>query len=130
MILNREEATIACDAYTAAIANEFPHFMVSIRVTKILGDVVQFCIANVPTVNDAPYGIIHNASFLAKGLIQTDRKGAYMENPLLSGRDLKFRKISGANEAEVLKKFHMWMFKNKTAILAIVPKLRGYDIVQ
>lgn len=128
MILNREEATIACDAYAAAIAIEFPHFLVSIRVTKILGDVVQFTIANVPTVNDAPYGIIHNASFLAKGLIQTDRKGAYMENPLLSGhREVKFRKISGANEAEVLKKFHMWIWKNKAEILAIVPRLRGYE---
>ena len=129
MILNREEATIACDAYAAAIANEFPHFMVTIRVTNILSDVVNFIIANVPTVGDAPYGIIHNASFLAKGLIQTDRKGAYMENPILSG-NVKFRKISGANEAEVLKKFHLWMVKNKAEILAIVPKLRGYDIVQ
>jgi hypothetical protein len=123
MILNRDEATIACDAYAAAIAIEFPHFMVTIRVTQILGDVVQFCIANVPTVGDAPYGIIHNASFLAKGLIQTDRKGgAYMENPILSG-DVKFRKISGVNEAEVLKKFHMWLLKNKDAINAIIPKL-------
>jgi len=128
MILNREEATIACNIYAAAIASEFPHFMVSIHVTKILGDVVQFCIANVPTANDAPYGIIHNASFLVKGLIQTDHKGAYMENPILSGRHFKFRKISGANEAEVLKKFDMWMLKNKEEILAIVPRLRGYEV--
>ena len=128
MILTREEATIACDAYAAAIAIEFPHFMVSIRVTQILGDVVQFCIANVPTVGDAPYGIIHNASFLAKGLIQTDRKGAYMENPILSGRHLKFRKISGSSEAEVLQKFVAWCVKNKAEILAIVPKLGGYEI--
>jgi hypothetical protein len=130
MILNVIEATIACEAANTILLGHFPHFMVNIRVARILGEVVQFTVANVPTEKDAPYGIIHNASFLAKGLIQTDRKGAYMENPILSGRHLKFRKISGSSEAEVLQKFVAWCVKNKAEILAIVPKLRGYDVVR
>lgn len=129
MILTREEAVTACEAYTAAIAIMFPHFMIDIRVTNVLGDVVSFTIANVPTANDAPFGIIHNASLLFRGLIQTNHKGAYMEDPILSGHGLKFRKISGSTELEVLAKFHMWLLKNKAEILAIVPKLRGYEVV-
>lgn len=129
MIMNRVDATIACEAANTILRALFPHFLVNIRVSNILGEVVQFTVANVPTEKDAPYGIIHNATFLLKGLIQTDRKGAYMENPVLSG-NLKFRKISGSSEAEVLQKFVAWIKKNSPEILAIVPRLRGYDIVQ
>ena len=124
MKLSHDEAVIACEAYSSILKVAFPGFLINIHVTRIIGDIIIINVANVPSASDAPMGIIHNATVHMRGLIHASPKGCYMENPIMSGRGLKFRKISGANEGEVLKKFVIWMEKNADAIKAIVPQFR------
>lgn len=125
MIANSLDMTIACETATADLAGHFPNFLIDIKLVNILGEVPRIMIANVPSEKDAPYGILENCSVFMKGLIQVDHTGkAYMDNAYYC-RHIKFRKISGKNEIEVLTKFCNWMIKNRDMILSIKPRFNN-----
>ena len=124
MIANKMDVTLAGEGVVNILCNEFPNFLIDISIVNILGELPRIMIANVPSKKDAPYGILENCSVFMKGLIQTDRKGAYMENPFY-GCKIKFRKISGKDEIEVLTKFCIWMVKNRDMILTIEPRFNN-----
>ena len=125
MIANRVDVNFACECVTNTLRSEFPNFLIDISIVSILGELPLVMIANVPSKKDAPYGILENCSVFMKGLIQTDRKGAHMENPLYGRSGLKFRKINGKDEVDVLTKFCTWMVKNRDMILAIEPRFNN-----
>ncbi len=125
MIANSLDVTLTCEGVTNILRNEFPNFLIDISIVNILGELPRIMIANVPSKKDAPYGILENCSIYLKGLIQTDHRGkAYMENGFYC-RHIKFRKISGKDEIEVLTKFCNWMVKNRDMILAIEPRFNN-----
>lgn len=125
MIANRVDLNFACECVTNTLRSEFPNFLIDISIVSILGELPRIMIANVPSKKDAPYGILENCSVFMKGLIQVDHTGkAYMDNAYYC-RNIKFRKINGKDEIEVLTKFCTWMVKNRDMILAIEPRFNN-----
>lgn len=128
-----ENATKACEAFNEKMAVVFPGYIAKAIMTNIIGPCVLIEFANVPSVKDAPNGIIQNATVhirLVLSLFGPNRKdlGVYeIDGAKSIGRDLKaagakFRLIKAKSPAEALEKLADWFTKNQTAI-ASIPQL-------
>lgn len=129
-----ENATKACAEFNAKMAVIFPGYIAKAMMTNIIGPCVLIEFANVPTVKDAPSGIIQNASVhirLLCSLFGANRKDLSVyeiDGSKSIGRDLKeagakFRLIKAKTPAEALEKLAAWFEKNQSAINSIPQRL-------
>lgn len=131
-----DNATQGVEAFNTKMSELFPGFIAKAVVTNIIGKCVMVEFANVPSVKDAPYGIIQNASVHIRLVLSlTDGhnrpcKEFEIDGARSIGRDLKaagakFRIIKAKTPAEALEKLSAWFEKNQAAIVSIPQKLRS-----
>lgn len=131
-----DNATKAVADFNTKMAMMFPHYIAKAVMTNIIGPCVMIEFANVPTVKDAPNGIIQNASVhirLVLSLTGANRQALdvyEIDGSKSIGRDLKaagakFRLIKAKTPAEALSKLYAWFAKNQTAIASIPQKLNA-----
>ena len=120
MILDHQTAvSVSSDAQTVLRKTFGDSFHIQVGVANFLGPVVTVVFAN-RTRETATNHILENAPLYGKGLIHSDRDGGcFMNSPFYGRNNLKYRKIKGRDEAEVLEKFVTWMISKKDEILAI-----------
>lgn len=129
-----ENAAKACEVFNEKMAEAFPGYIAKAIMTNIIGPCVLIEFANVPSVKDAPNGIIQNATVhirLVLSLFGPSRSALTVyeiDGAKCIGRDLKaagakFRVIKEASPAEALAKLSKWFIKNQAAIASIPQKL-------
>jgi hypothetical protein len=122
--------------FNTKMALMFPNYITKAVVTNIIGPCVMIEFANVPTIKDAPYGIIQNASVHIRLLLSLSgpnrqQLSVYeIDGAKSIGRDLKaaganFRLIKAKTPAEALTKLYAWFAKNQAAIASIPQKLHA-----
>ena len=130
--MNIENIQKACESFNQSIATLFPAFMCKAVLTNNLGPSITVTFANVASVQDAPHGILMNASGYMRFMMHlTDNRGNTLPEgspvsielltwniPHKSDK-LKFRKINGKSVDEALSKLLAWFGKNAEAIKSL-----------
>jgi len=129
-----DNATKGVNDFNTKMAVVFPGYIAKALVTNIIGPCVLIEFANVPSIKDAPYGIIQNASVHIRLLMSLSGANRQLldefeiDGAKSIGRDLraagaKFRVIKAKTPAEALMKLAGWFIKNQAAIDSIPQKL-------
>lgn len=127
-----ENANKSAEHFNASITSLFPSYMAKAAVSTNLGGALVIEFANVASVEDAPNGIILNATghmrfmmHLSDNRGKTLADGSPVEIELLTwsipykSEVIKYRKIKGKSPEEAMQKLFKWFEKNAEAILSL-----------
>lgn len=122
--------------FNAKMTALFPGYIAKALHGNLLGPCVLVEFANVPSVKDAPNGIIQNASIhirLVLSLCDGHRRplsvyeidGASSIDRELKAAGASFRIIKAKTPAEALTKLYAWFAKHQAAIASVPQKLNA-----